>query len=222
MELKTKSYIAFFDLDKTILSINSGSRLVREAHHRKLMSTADFLKAIYFSFLYKFHLRDTDRIISGMGQWLRGIPAAEVEKLSLIIVKKYLIAAIRPEILDEIKFHKESDAEVVILSSAITEICIPLKDHIGFDNVICTKMKIENGYFSGLPENNFCFENEKRIRLEEYCKINNYKPEEAFYYGDSIADLPPLESVGHPVCISPDRKLCRIAMDKGWEIKNWN
>ena len=221
MVSKPKSYIAFFDLDKTILSINSGSRLVREAHNRKLMSTPDFVKAVYYSLLYKFHLRDTDRIISGMGQWLKGIRVDAVEDLSVTIVKEYLIAAIRPEILNEIKYHKEYDAEVVILSSAMTEICKPIQTHIGFDTIICSKMKIENGYFTGLPETKFCFEEEKRERLIEYCLSRNYNPDHAFYYGDSIADIPPLEAVGHPVCVSPDKKLRRIALERGWEIKNW-
>jgi HAD superfamily hydrolase (TIGR01490 family) len=221
MESKKKSYAAFFDLDRTVLSINSGSVLVREAHKSGLISTAGLLNAVYLSFLYKFHLRDTDRIISCMGKWMKGVRVDQVEALANEVVNKYLISAIRPEIYSEISFHREKNAEVVILSSVIPEIGKPISAHLGFDNIICTKMQYEAGVYTGLPETKFCFEAEKRVRLKEYCELWNYKLGEVFYYGDSISDLPALEVVGHPVCVTPDKKLGRIAKERRWEIRGW-
>lgn len=218
MEPQAKRYVAFFDLDKTILSINSGSVLVREAYKRGLMSTSDLLNAIYLSLLYKFQLRDTTLIISGMGRWLKGLTVDEVNVLSEHVVNKHLIDAIRPEIYSEIKFHKENNAEVVILSSVIIQICRPLASYIGMDNFICTAMEVADGVFTGSAENKFCFEDEKRVRLKQYCEDRDYKLSEAFYYGDSISDFPALEVVGHPVCVEPDRKLSRIARERGWRV----
>ena len=213
---QTKRYVAFFDIDNTILSINSGSALVREAYKIGLMSTSDLLNAIYLSWLYKFHLRDTDLIVSGMGRWLKGHTVDEVNLLSEHVVNKHLVNAIRPEIYSEIKFHKENNAEVVILSSVIIQICRQLSSYLGMDNIICTVMKVEDGVFTGSPENNFCIGDEKRLRLMQYCEMRNYFLSEAFYYGDSISDLTALKAVGNPVCVQPDRKLSRIAHEKGW------
>jgi putative phosphoserine phosphatase/1-acylglycerol-3-phosphate O-acyltransferase len=218
MKSQAKRYVAFFDIDNTILSINSGSTLVREAYKSGLMNNSDLLNAIYLSWLYKFHLRDTDLIVSGMGRWLKGHTVDEVNLLSEHVVNKHLVNAIRPEIYSEIKFHKENNAEVVILSSVIFQICRKLGSYIGVDNVICTVMKVEDGVFTGSPENSFCLEDEKRIRLMQYCEMRNYSLSEAFYYGDSISDLTALKVVGHPVCVQPDRKLSRIAHENGWRI----
>ncbi len=218
MAPQTKRYVAFFDIDNTILSINSGSTLVREAYKRGLMNNSDLLNAIYLSWLYKFHLRDTDLIVSGMGRWLKGHTVDEVNLLSEHVVNKHLVNAIRPEIYSEIKFHKENNAEVVILSSVIIQICRQLGSYIGVDNIICTVMEVADGVFTGSPENSFCFEDEKRIRLMQYCEMRNYSLSEAFYYGDSISDLTALKVVGHPVCVQPDRKLSRIAHENGWRI----
>ena len=215
---QTKRYVAFFDIDNTILSINSGSALVREAYKIGLMSTSDLLNAIYLSWLYKFHLRDTDLIVSGMGRWLKGHTVDEVNLLSEHVVNKHLVNAIRPDIYSEIKFHKENNAEVVILSSVIIQICRQLGSYIGVDNIICTVMEVADGVFTGSPENSYCFEDEKRIRLMQYCEMRNYFLSEAFYYGDSISDLTALKAVGNPVCVQPDRKLSRIAHEKGWRI----
>jgi HAD superfamily hydrolase (TIGR01490 family) len=218
MLTQTKNYIAFFDLDRTILSLNSGSVLVREAYKSGVMSTGNLLNAIYLSWLYKFHLRDTSVIISGMGKWLKGMTINEVDVLSEHIVTNYLLEAVRPELFSEIKFHKANNAEVVILSSVIFQICQLLGSHLGIDNQICTTMEIIDGVFSGLPEGKFCFDDEKRVRLIEYCAARQYNLSESFYYGDSIADFPALEVVGHPVCVAPDKKLARIAQKRGWRI----
>ncbi len=218
MEPTPERYAAFFDLDKTLLSINSGSVLVREAYKRGLMSTSDLLNAIYLSWLYKFHLRDTSIIVSGMGRWLKGMSPDEMNVLSEHVVTKHLVDAIRPEIYSEIKFHRENNAEIVILSSAIIQICRPLGSYIGADNIVCTVMEVADGVFTGLPENKFCFEDEKRIRLIQYCEMRNYSLNGTYYYGDSISDLQALEVVGHPVCVKPDRRLSRISRKNGWRI----
>lgn len=218
MEPGVKRYAAFFDLDKTVLSINSGSVLVNEAYKRGLMSTSDLLNAIYLSFLYKFNLRDTARIVAGMGKWLKGITVDEANALSEHVVNKHLVDAIRPEIYSEIKFHRENNAEIVILSSAIVQLCKPFGFYIGADNIICTEMEIRDGVFTGAAENKFCFEDEKRVRLIGYCETRDYSLSEAYYYGDSISDLSALEVVGHPVCVRPDRRLSRISRKNGWRI----
>jgi len=218
MEPKTKEYVAFFDLDKTLLSVNSGSILVREAYKKGLMNTYDLLNAIYLSWLYKFQLRDTSLIVSGMGRWLKGVTLDGLNALSEHVVNNHLVDAIRPEIYSEIKFHRRNNAEIVILSSAIIQICKPLGSYIGADNIICTVMEVLDGIFTGAAENKFCFEDEKRIRLIQYCEMRNYNLSEAFYYGDSISDLSALQVVGHPVCVQPDNRLSRISHAKGWRI----
>jgi len=218
MDSVTKRYPAFFDLDKTLLSINSGTALVREAYKSGLMSTSSLLNAIYLSWLYKFHLRKTALIVSGMGRWLKGVKADEMAGLAEYVVNKHLVDAIRPEIYSEIEFHRKNKAEIVILSSVMIEICRLLGSHIGADDIICTVMEVDDGVFTGAAENNFCLEDEKRVRLIQYCKEKNFSLSDAFYYGDSISDLPALAVVGSPVCVQPDRRLSRIARKKGWRI----
>jgi HAD superfamily hydrolase (TIGR01490 family) len=218
MEAQTKNYVAFFDLDKTIISLNSGSLLVRQAYKNGVMSTGNLINAFFQSYLYKFNLRDTNLIISKMGTWLKGLRQENIEELSKEVVDKYLKGSIRPEIIKEISFHKENNAATVILSSAILSICEPIRRLLGIDDIICTTMEISEGVLTGNPVGNFCFEDEKRIRLLSYCEKNHCAPSEAWYYGDSISDLPVFEVVGNPVCVSPDRKLAKIAREREWRV----
>lgn len=221
MEASPKSYVAFFDLDKTILSINSGRILVKNARRTGLMTGSDFRMALWYSLLYKFHLKNTDQIISGMGKWLKGIEVQKVVDLCESIAIGYLIPAVRPEIIKELHLHRENNAELVILSSAMSQICLPIMKYLEFDTIICTEMQEKDGEFTGTPKTVFCFQDEKRKQIIRYCELMSYSKLEAFYYGDSIADLPALKTVGNPVCISPDKKLKKIAGINKWKIYNW-
>jgi HAD superfamily hydrolase (TIGR01490 family) len=221
MEPITKGYVAFFDLDHTILSVNSSSLLIKLAYKKGVMSTGNLINAIVQSYLYKFNLRDTNLIISKMGTWAKGLSKEIIDELSKEVVDKYLKKSIRPEIIKEINFHKGKNATTVILSSSISSICELIGTHLGIDDIICSTMETSAGILTGAPVGNFCFEDEKRIRLLSYCEKFHCDPAKAWYYADSIADLPVFNVVGNPVCVCPDRKLARIAQRNNWRTYNW-
>lgn len=94
-------------------------------------------------------------------------------------------------------------------------------DHLGMDDIICSDLEVTNGYLTGKTIGHLCFGEEKKIRLIKYCEINNTNPSDAWYYGDSIADLPVLLSAGNPICINPDKKLKKEAHKRGWKVLAW-
>lgn len=220
MTLKKRD-IAFFDIDKTIIRINSGEALIRHAYHKGVMSTLGVLKAIYTGIQYKYSMKDTHKLIHRMSGWLAGLSEDKFNKISNEILQKDLLPNIRPNIVKEIEFLKNEGTEVVILSSAISSVCIPLGKHLNMDAVICTELEVEAGKFTGRPVGKFCFRDEKLVRLKEFCEQRNFKLENAAYYADSIDDLPALQQVGFPVCVSPDKKLAKIALERGWLVQNW-
>ena len=218
---ENNKYPVFFDLDRTILSINSGRLLVKEAYRQELMSLGKYLNAIYLSLLYKFDLRDTNRIIERMGKWVKGVPEAGLEQLCSEIAEKYLFGFIHKEIKEELAFHRKKDVEIIMLSSAISFICSPVAKHLGIEKIICSRLETVAGKLTGNPAGKFCFGPEKGIRLREYCIKNNYDPATAWHYGDSVSDLSAFEASGIRVCVNPDQKLRKIALKNGWRIENW-
>jgi len=211
-------YIAFFDLDRTIISENSGKILIQHAYRKGLISRRYVLWGTYLSLLYKFKLKDPVIIIKTITKWLKGIEEPALNELAFEIFNNILKKSIRPEIVEKIKLHKKSGAQIVILSSSVYPICKAIADHLGIDDIICTRLETSNGIFTGRPDGSFCFNEEKVERLTEYCELNNTSLESTWYYGDSDADLPALRIVGNPVCVDPDRKLRRKALLNGWEI----
>lgn len=216
-----KSYFAFFDLDHTLISSVSGKELTLGAYKRGLMKKADLLIAVYLSLLYKFRLVDPGKAINKMGLWVKGVTVADLEKLCISISEEVLIPSLYKNAREEIRVHKDKNAGLVILSSTLAPVASRMSEFLGMDDILCSELEAVNGVLTGRPVEAFCFGEEKVVKLKQYCEKNNSKLQDAWYYGDSISDLPALSIVGHPVCVNPEPKLEKIAMKKGWKIYFW-
>jgi HAD superfamily hydrolase (TIGR01490 family) len=215
------NYIAFFDLDQTLTKSISGRALARAAYKEGLMSRRDLLNAIYFSIAFRLKLKDQLKIIDRMVSWVKDIQEKTIADLCYKVFNQVLLPSVYTQAITVIGIHKSKNAKVVILSSALSIICQEMAKNLNFDDIICSELEVKDGYMTGFPVGHLCFGQEKAVRLKEYCKINNSSPSDAWYYGDSISDLPALLSVGHPVCVNPDYKLKKTAIQRDWKIVNW-
>jgi putative phosphoserine phosphatase/1-acylglycerol-3-phosphate O-acyltransferase len=215
------SYIAFFDLDRTITKAVSGKALARGAIRLGLFSLSDIFNAFYLSLVYKLNLRDPLKIMDEMTRWVKGMEEKTMDGLCSEVFLKVLLPSVYSEARSEIKFHIKKSAKVVILSSALTQICREIAIKLDMDDIICSGLEVINGKLTGNTIGRLCFGEEKKLRLIEYCEKNNTNPADSWYYGDSISDLPALSIVGNPVCVNPDNKLRRAAGKRGWRILHW-
>jgi HAD superfamily hydrolase (TIGR01490 family) len=217
-----KKNIVFFDLDRTIINAISGNALVRIAYKKGIMTNCDLARAFYLSVVYKLNLRDPQLIIDEMVSWAKGMQVETMNDLCTEVLREVLVPSVYKEAVAEIKIRKNNNAKLVILSSALTPICRGMAKHLEMDDIICSELEVTNGILTGSPIGHLCFGIEKAARLKEYCEKNNTNTSEAWYYGDSISDLAALKSVGNPVCVNPDRKLRKEAIQRGWKILWWN
>ncbi|NOZ46177.1 MAG: haloacid dehalogenase-like hydrolase [Chlorobi bacterium] len=216
------NYIAFFDLDRTIISSNSGEALIHHAYKAGYMKLWNLLYGYYLSVLYHFKLMNPVKIINKMGKWLSGFSESEINIFSVEVFEKAIKKTIHQDVYSEIKVHKEKNAEIVLLTSSIANICNPIADYLKFDYVICSEMEIINNLFTGKIIDRFCYDKVKLERLKEYCALKHIALSDVYYYGDSMADLPVLAEVGNPICINPGKKLRKIAGKNNWTIKEWH
>jgi HAD superfamily hydrolase (TIGR01490 family) len=215
------SYMAFFDLDRTIIKAVSGKSLARGAWKHGLMKRSDLVQAIYLSIVYKLGFIDPLKIVTRMAGWVRGLSEDTLETLCSEVFDDVLLPSLHQEAIAEIKMHKDKNAKVVILSSSLTPVCRKASAYLGMDDFLCSRLEIADGYLTGLPAGRLCFGEEKLVRLRKYCELNNSSIDSAWYYADANSDIPALNTVGTPVCINPENKLARIAREKGWKIYNW-
>lgn len=217
-----KKYLAFFDLDGTIISVYSATAIVGEAVRRGLMRRADVIKAVYLSVLYRFKLKDEFKTIHEMMSWLQGVPEKTIDDLVSDVTAGILIPSIRQSAAKELEFHRKNDAGLVLLSSALKPVCHKISNYLEMDYLICSEPEINDGMYSGKPKGLMCYNEQKAVRLKDHCRRTGASVEDAWYYGDSIADRHAMGIVGHPVCVNPDKKLRKLAFENNWKIVDWD
>ena len=216
--MRILEYIAFYDLDHTILTGNSATYLVEESMNRGVMTPGQYRHAVWLALLYKLNLGDPAKMIKRMLSWLKNLRESEIKLLCEEIYHTSIKATIRPEILESFEMHRSKDAAVVLLSSASSPICEPVTRHLGLDHMICTHLETSDGAFTGHTRGKLVYGAEKKQRMLSFCSENGCDPEKAWYYGDSHTDRHVMEAVGNPVAVSPDRRLKKIALRRNWPI----
>ncbi len=182
------------------------------------MTKRDYRQAVIYSLVYKFDLKNASEIVLSMMQWLKDLREEDVR----ILAEKYIVPEmkklVRPEILDELNFHRKNNARLVLLSSALPYLCEPIAGYLGMDDVVCSRLETDRGRFTGRSVGQLVFGPEKAVRMEAYCTAFNLPINTAWYYGDAYTDRFILERVVNPVCVKPEVKLRWLAKRKGWKV----
>ncbi|OHD66297.1 MAG: hypothetical protein A2176_07355 [Spirochaetes bacterium RBG_13_51_14] len=213
-------YTAFFDLDHTILSTSSGKIMLKGSYEHGIIGKKEIFKAIIINILYRTGILSSQSAVERWLQWYVGMSIEMVAPIAMEWVEE-LNKFIREDARRELKLHRDNGARTVILSASTTYICEQIKNTLDMDDILCTEIEVIDGSLTGKLKGRYCYGEEKLIRARQYCQEKGMRMEDAYYYADSIADLPVLESVGNPVCVTPDKKLERIARKRGWEIYHW-
>ena len=98
----------------------------------------------------------------------------------------------------------------------------PLAATLGLDAVLCSRLEVEAGRFTGRIVEPLCFGRGKVSWAERWAASLGVDLAASAFYTDSFNDLPMLERVGHPVAVNPDLRLARHARRRGWRISLWD
>ena len=90
--------------------------------------------------------------------------------------------------------------------------------YLGFQAVISNRLVFKDGIATGEVEAPLIAGEEKVRAMEELCRQHGTEMKQSKAYSDSFSDLPMLEAVGIPAAVNPDRRLKRVAQERGWTI----
>jgi HAD superfamily hydrolase (TIGR01490 family) len=211
---------AFFDLDKTIIARSSTLAFSRSFYEGGLINRRAVLRSAYAHFFYLLGGADHDQK-ERMRQYLSSLCEGWDVHTVRSIVAETLHTIVEPLIYDEaatlIEEHQTAARDVVIVSSSGAEVADPIGAMLGADQVIATRMVVEEGKFTGAIEF-YAHGEAKAEAMRELAEANGYDLARSYAYSDSITDLPMLEAVGHPYVVNPDRALRRIASERAWPV----
>lgn len=212
---------AFYDLDGTLVSANVVTRYAFAAKNhpspaRAALKYAKLLVSVPLLFGLDLYSR---RLFNEVFfREYRGMRKDWLEELSEPLFRK----VIQPSIYPGAKALTDSDREqgfhLVLVTGALDFDLPAVTRHFGFDDVICNSLVYENGTATGRVARPVIAEEQKREALIRYCERRNVDSTQSKAYADSFADFPVLESVGFPVAVHPDRRLRRVARERGWPI----
>ncbi|WP_431679388.1 HAD family hydrolase [Kitasatospora sp. KL5] len=215
---------AFFDLDKTIIAKSSALAFSRPFYQGGLINRRAVLKSAYAQFVFLVGGADHDQM-EKMRQYLSALTRGWNVQQVREIVSETLHELIDPIIYDEaaslIEQHHAAGRDVVIVSSSGSEVVEPIGRLLGADHVIATRLKVENGCYTGEIDY-YAYAENKAAAIRELAAEQGYDLAASYAYSDSSTDLPLLEAVGHPSAVNPDRALRKEAAAREWPVLVFN
>ncbi len=211
---------AFFDLDKTIIASSSTFAFTKPFQAGGLINRTVVLRSAYSQFTYSLGGADHDqmeRMRAFMSQLCAGWDVATVRR----IVAETLHEVVDPMVYDEavalIEQHRAAGRDVVIVSTSGTELVEPIGEMLGADHVVATRMRVEDGRYTGEIEY-YAYAEEKAKAVRRLAAERGYDLATSYAYSDSATDVPMLEAVGLPHAVNPDKELRRHAQELGWPV----
>lgn len=214
-------YAAFFDLDDTLLSKNSGKVFWDYCFANRVytLEQLGFLGLSLVRFLSGFD--EAEEFVRNWAQCFRGWPESKLEQITRELFEKEIRHLIREDAKHEIRRHQSQGARTVILSASTRFVCEPVREHLQIDHVLCTGLEVKDGRLTGNFSSPYVFGEQKYLSALAYCQEHQLDLATCYYYGDAYTDRFVMEAVGNPVCVSPDRQLRGYAARKGWKIVEW-
>jgi HAD superfamily hydrolase (TIGR01490 family) len=128
---------------------------------------------------------------------------------------------LRPLVYDEplhlLARHRERGERVYIVSATLQEIVEHIAEDLGFDGAIGSTCEIVDGVYTGRSLR-AAHGRGKALAVQELAAAEDIDLTASTAYSDSYSDVPFLEAVGYPIAANPDRRLRRIARQRGWPV----
>ncbi len=211
--------LAIFDLDNTLLSIDSdhawGEFLVeqgavdpvayREANERFLADynagTLDM--AAFLEMALKPLAENTPEQLAA---WHQQFMASKIEPHIL------------PKAEELLARHRPKGDTLLIITATNRFITGPIAERLGVDDLIAVEPEMVDGRYTGRVDGVPSYREGKVIRLQAWLEAQDITMDGAWFYSDSHNDLPLLEKVDHPVAVDPDDTLRKVAEERHWRI----
>jgi HAD superfamily hydrolase (TIGR01490 family) len=141
--------------------------------------------------------------------------------------QRFLDEEIRPRLPDaaraKVAWHRGAGHRVVLTTASNRVIAERTAAEFGADLLFATELVLIDGVYSGQVDGTPNMRDGKLQRLRAWLAGRGEDAgalATAWFYSDSINDLPLLAAVGRPVAVNPDPMLARHAATQGWPVED--
>lgn len=218
----TRPRIALFDLDHTLLPIDSDHAW---GEFTQVLGWTDPVRFKQrndeFYEHYQAGTLDVHDYVRFATEALRQRSPQEAQAAHRQFMQSVIEPAIRPAALDLVRGHQQAGDLAVIVTATNEFVTRPIADAFGVKELIAVQLERAadgriTGEILGVPS----LREGKITRVAQWLVERglDWDGVETIFYSDSMNDLPLLERVDRPVATNADERLRAIATERGWRI----
>ena len=213
---------AFFDLDLTLLTINSGHSWIARERRLGRLSLCNTLEAIVKFAAYRLSIIDMEDAMRKALALYIGEQEEDLNRWTREWYHSEVAHNIAPGAFPVLHLHRDAGHPLVLLTSSSAYLSAVVSEQLELDDFICSRYEVDGqGKFTGEPVFPLCYAQGKVTLAERWAAIAGVDLDRSYFYSDSYTDLPMLQRVGQPRVVNPDFRLRRRARKLGWSVLDW-
>jgi putative phosphoserine phosphatase/1-acylglycerol-3-phosphate O-acyltransferase len=213
---------AFFDLDRTLIKGFSAKEFFQNRLFSGKMTRKEVIAQFSGMMVYAMGNKNFAGLAAIGAQGVKGVSESVFIEVGEEVYLNNLAHAIYPESRALVDAHLAMGHTVAIISAATPYQVNPVARDLGIDHIMCTRMEVDNGKFTGAIIEPACWGEGKAKAATDLAEKYKLDLSKSHFYTDSAEDLPLLEIVGHPHPINPDEELSKLAFENDWSIVRFN
>jgi HAD superfamily hydrolase (TIGR01490 family) len=209
--------LAIYDLDDTLLCGDSEFKWAQFTVKKGFIAEEVYIKEIsQFETDYRSGNLNFEAYCKFLINPLVGKHINEVKELVREFISEY-----KDQLIDQLTYDllaRHANDEVIIASGSLDFIVEGFSEFFSVNNTLGSPVELDQGLVTGNLGGTPTFAEGKLSAVSKWCKEKNYILSDAYFYTDSINDLPLVKACKNSIIISPDEKLKNYAENNLLEI----
>lgn len=214
--------VAFFDLDRTLIDVNSAVLYALYERRHGRIGILQVLSTLAYTALYHLNLLNMEEAYRRALRYYRGIPEVDMDRNVRKFFSDEIEGRLQPGAKRILDYHKSQGHGLVLLSTSSQYQAQAAADAWGLDAAIANSFPTQNGRLTGQLASPFCYGQGKVEAAEAWLEGTGIQLKDCYFYSDSYSDLPMLKRVGYPRVVNPDPKLRTYTKRLRWDVLDWS
>ena len=215
---------AFFDVDGTLASSDVARsyldfQLRRSPPTKLLLWLPWFLLRV--PYYYWLDSLDRARFNEAFFRNYRGVETRELESWANGAAQNFWKRRLFPAALERLEHHRAQGHRIILASGGVEPTLRPLAQLVSAEALVCARLEQRGSYYTGRlvagPTSGLA----KAEAVRKLADELGLDLTQCYAYADSFSDRDFLACVGHPTAVNADRRLRRLARERGWPVLEW-